>query len=29
LSIAGVASRYPLALKREIEELYQSLGGVR
>jgi cytochrome c biogenesis protein len=28
LSIAGVASRYPLALKREIEELYQSLGGV-
>lgn len=29
LSIAGVASRYSLALKREIEELYQSLGGVR
>jgi cytochrome c biogenesis protein len=29
LSIAGVASRYPLALKREIEGLYQSLGGVR
>jgi cytochrome c biogenesis protein ResB len=29
LSIAGVASRYPLALKREIEGLYQSLSEVR